>query len=298
MKVRIGVGLGAQAQPDGAGDGFDASLRAMESCGFDSVWLSEVLSTPVVGAISGLAFAAAATRRLKLGTTILATGRNPVRLAKELATIDRLSHGRLLLVFVPGLTTSVESQAIGVPLRERSAVIEEVLPLVRRLWTEDDVNHSGPRFTYEHLSLSPKPVQNPLEVWLGGTARSALRRAGQLSDGWLPSLCTPAEAADGRQRIEAFAAEARRAIDPEHFGISLTYAHETIPPGQLQRIASRRPGVDPSEFVPIGWPALHEMLRRYLDVGVSKFVVRPAEPRASLHDELRELADAVLSLQT
>jgi probable F420-dependent oxidoreductase len=296
MKIRIGVGLGASGAADS--DGFTAAVCRMEECGFDSLWLSEVLSTPVPGTLAGLAFAAGVTRRLKLGTTLLATGRNPVRLAKELATIDRLANGRLLLVFVPGLTTTVESQAIGVPVAERGAVIDEVLPLVRRLWSEATVTHHGRHFAIDGLELWPKPVQDPLEVWLGGTARSALRRAGQLADGWLPSLCTPAEAAAGRATIQAVAAEVGREVDPEHFGISLTYARAGLPPGQIERIARRRPGIDPTLFVPVGLDGLRERLREYIDVGFSKFVVRPAESRASLHDELRELADAVLPLQT
>lgn len=296
MKVRIGVGLGA----DGAADaeGFTAALGELEGRGFDSLWLSEVLSTPVPGTLAGLAFAAGVTRKLKLGTTILATGRNPVRLAKELATVDRLSSGRLLLVFVPGLATGTESQAIGVPVAERGAVIDEVLPLVRRLWREDHVRHAGPRFIYDDLSVWPKPLQDPLEVWLGGTAGKALRRAGQLSDGWLPSLCTPAEAAAGRQTIEAVAAAAGRQVDPEHFGVSLAYARDGVPPSQLERIARRRPGVDPSVFLPVGLPALRERLQQYVDVGFSKFVVRPTDVSTGLRDELRALAEAVLPLQT
>jgi probable F420-dependent oxidoreductase len=270
----------------------------MERCGFDSLWLSEVLSTPVPGTLSALAYVAGVTRKLKLGTTILATGRNPVRLAKELATIDRLSDGRLLLVFVPGLTEGAESQAIGVPVKERGAVIDEVLPLVRRLWSEDDVTHAGPRFSFERLTLWPKPVQSPLEVWLGGMANSALRRAGELSDGWLPSLCTPLEAERGRTVIESFAAQAGRRIDPEHFGVSLTYARDELPATQIARIARRRPGVDPTTLVPLGFGALRERLQEFIDVGFSKFVVRIAEPRAEIDAELHELAEAVLPLQT
>src|SRR3982751_3828733 len=121
----------------------------MERCRFDSLWLSEVLSTPVVDPLAGLAFAAATVNKLKLGTTMLAPGRNPVRLAKELATIDRLSGGRLLVVLVPGLTEPAESQAIGVPTRERSAWLDEMLPLLRRFWTEDNVSHTGALFSYE-----------------------------------------------------------------------------------------------------------------------------------------------------
>jgi probable F420-dependent oxidoreductase len=294
MKVRIGIGLGAGISPAE----FAGAVQCMERLGFDSLWLSEVLTTGVVDPLAGLAFAAGITSKLKLGTTMTVTGRNPVRMAKELATIDQVSGGRLLLVFVPGLTNPLEDQALGVPVKERGAWLDEVLPLTRRLWSEEAVVHHGSLFGYDGITLQPRPLQNPLEVWLGGNARSALRRAGRLSDGWLPSLCTPAEAASGRHAIQAAAAEVGRQVDPEHFGISMTYARETIPPAQVARIAQRRPGLDPSEVVPVGPAALRETLKRYIDVGFSKFVVRPAEPPRAWEEELQELAGDVLSLQT
>lgn len=290
MKVRIGVGPGAAGVAQ-----FPEIVQHMERNGFDSVWLSEVLTTPVIDPIAGLAYAAGITRKLKLGTTLTATARNPVRLAKELATLDRLSGGRLLLVFVPGLNDRVENAALGVPLKERGAWIDEVLPLVRRLWSEDHVSHDGPRICIEDVSLQPRPLQDPLEVWLGGTAPSALRRAGRLSDGWLPSLCTPDEAAAGRRVIEWAAAQAGRRVDPEHFGISLVYAADgQISASQIARIAKRRPGLDPSTLVPVGYAALRQLLQRYIAVGFSKFVVRSAGTPM----DLDRLADAVLPLQT
>jgi probable F420-dependent oxidoreductase len=270
----------------------------MEECRFDSLWLSEVLTTGVLDPLTGLAYAAGVTRKLKLGTTMTVTGRNPARLAKELATLDRLSSGRLLLVFVPGLADPLEDQALGVPVKQRGAWLDEVLPLVRRLWSADGVSHNGPLFCYEGLSVQPKPLQNPLEVWLGGTAPSALRRAGRLSDGWLPSLCTPAEAAAGRAAIEAAAAEAGRRMDPEHFGISIAYAAESLPAAQVARVMKRRPGIDPATLIPVGLPSLRDFLQKYVDVGFSKFVVRPAETPRSWPEELDRLADGVLALQT
>jgi probable F420-dependent oxidoreductase len=296
MKVRIGVGLGAGGASDSAT--FAGAVQSMERLGFDSLWLSEVLTGAVVDPLAGLAFAGGVTRKLKLGTTMTVTGRNPIRMAKELATIDRFSGGRLLLVFVPGLTDRFEDQALGVPVAERGAWIEEVLPLVRRLWSEDQISHTGQRFRYEGLSLQPKPLQQPLEVWLGGTARSALRRAGRLSDGWLPSLCTPAEAAAGRAAIEAAAAEAGRRVDPEHFGISLAYARDEITPAQAARVNRRRPGLDPAALIPVGMPGVRQMLASYIDVGFSKFVLRPGETPQSWPAELEHLASAVLPLQT
>jgi probable F420-dependent oxidoreductase len=296
MKIRIGVGMGAAGAADT--DTFTAAVEQMQRLRFDSLWLSEVLTGQVIDPLAGLAYAAGITRKLKLGTTMTVTGRNPVRMAKELATIDRLSGGRLLLVFVPGLSDRFEDQALGVPVSERGAWLDEVLPLVRRLWSEDSVTHAGPHLRYEDLTLHPRPLQDPLEVWLGGTARSALRRAGRLSDGWLPSLCTPQEAAAGRAAIEAAATEVGRRIDPEHFGISLAYARQAISPAQAARITKRRPGIDPTTLIPVGMGGLRDMLQRYIDVGFSKFVLRPGDTPNSWPNELDELATGVLSLQT
>src|SRR6266516_2106432 len=135
MKIRIGVGLGAGGASDA--EAFVAAVQHMELL--------------VIDPLAGMAFAAGVTRssKLKLGTTMTVTGRNPVRMAKELATIDRLSRGRLLLVFVPGLTNRLEDQALAVPVKERGAWLDEVLPLARRLWSEDEVVHTGPLFCYE-----------------------------------------------------------------------------------------------------------------------------------------------------
>jgi probable F420-dependent oxidoreductase len=294
VKIRIGVGLGAA----GASDDLGAIVCDMEQLGFDSLWLSEVLSTPVIDPLAGLAFAAGSARKLKLGTTLALPGRNPVRLAKELATIDRLSGGRLLVVMVPGLRDPLEQQAIGVAMKERGALIDEVLPLLRRLWSEDAVDHVGPAYTYRALTLQPKPKQDPLEMWLGGTAPSALRRAGRLSDGWLPSLLTPDEALAGRMAIEGHAVEAGRAIDPEHFGVSLGYARSVISERQVAQVARRRPGVDPTTLIPIGRDGLRTRIQAFVNVGFSKFVVRPSDPPESWHTELAALAEVVLPLQT
>ena len=136
-----------------------------------------------------LAFAAARTTKLKLGTSVqVLPGRNPVVVAKQWATLDQLSGGRTLPAFGLGVADPREQQAFGVAREERAAWFDEALPLIRRMWLEDDVDHDGPRFSYEGLTVRPKPVQQPPDVWLGGRAKSELRRVGRLGDGWLPSL--------------------------------------------------------------------------------------------------------------
>ena len=196
MKIRIGVGLGASTADS---DAFLETVQHLEACRFDSLWLSEVLTTGVLDPLGGLAFAAGVTRKLKLGTTMTVTGRNPVRLAKELATIDRLSRGRLLLVFVPGLTGALEDQALGVAVKERGAWIDEVLPLVRRLWSSGPVNHHGALFCYEGLTVEPKPLQ--IRSRYGSAARHRVPCA--VRDDWRragypASSCRPKPLPGGR----------------------------------------------------------------------------------------------------
>ncbi len=293
MKVRIGVGAaGAASSPEALGE----LVGALDDLGFDSLWLSEVLTGPVPDPLVGLAWAAAANPRVKLGTTALLPGRHVVRLAKQLASLDVLSRGRLLVTLVPGLTYAPERDAIGVDPRRRGAVIDEALPLLRRLWAGETVSHDGLAGAFRDVTLSPLPVQQPLEVWLGGTAPAALERCGRLSDGWLPSLCTPEEAAAGRVVIEAAAAKAGRSISAEHFGMSIGYARAPLDPALARAMTARRPRS--VELTPVGLPALRALLERFIAVDFSKFVVRPVVPPASWRAELEALSAAVGDLQT
>jgi probable F420-dependent oxidoreductase len=227
---------------------------------------------------------------------MLLPGRNVVRLAKQLASLDVLCRGRLLVTLVPGLTYAPERDAIGVEPKRRGAVIDEALPLLRRLWAGETVSHEGAAGTFRDVKLSPLPVQQPLEVWLGGTAPAALERCGRLSDGWLPSQCTPEEAAAGRVVIEEVAAKAGRSISSEHFGMSIGYARAPIDPVMARTMTARRPRS--VELTPVGLPALRQTIEGFIKVGFSKFVVRPIVAPASWRAELEALAAAVGDLQT
>jgi probable F420-dependent oxidoreductase len=293
MKVRIGVGAGgAGASPEALTE----LVAGVDELGFDSLWLSEVLTGPVLDPVVGLAWAAASRPRLKVGTTMLLPGRNVVRLAKQLASLDVLSRGRLLVTLVPGLTHPPEREAVGVDPGRRGAFIDEALPLLRRLWAGETLSHDGPAGRFRDVKLWPLPLQQPLEVWLGGTAPAALERCGRLSDGWLPSLCTPEEAAAGRAVIEEAAARAGRSISSEHFGASIAYATSPLEPATARALSARRPRA--LELTPVGLPALRRLIEQFVAVGFSKFVVRPLVAPASWRAELEALATAVGDLQT
>jgi probable F420-dependent oxidoreductase len=296
VKVRIGYGLGVQGLADDTR--FGELVDGLEAHGFDSLWLSERLTAGAPDPIVGLSFAAGRTRKLKLGTSVqVLPGRNPVDLAKAWASLDRLSGGRALPAFGLGVADPGEQQAFGVAREERAAIFDEALPLMRRIWSEETVDHDGPRFCYRALRVQPKPVQQPLEVWLGGRAKSELRRAGRLGDGWLPSFSTPLEVAAGRVVVEEAAVEADREIDPEHFGALVIYARDEIPELLRLAVAHRRPGLDVEELVPVGLPAVRATLEGYLEQGFSKFVLVAAQEPVTWAEELDALSREVLPLQ-
>jgi probable F420-dependent oxidoreductase len=296
VKVRIGVGTGLASTASSAS--FTRLVDDLDALGFDSIWLPEVLTAPALDPMVGLSVAAAHNPRLKLGTTMLLPGRNPVRLAKELATLDVLSGGRLLCTFVPGLPRAAETRAVGVPGPDKAALMDEMLPLLRELWSGAPVSHEGPSGRFDEVTVWPTPLQQPLEFWTGGMVPAALRRCGRFADGWLPSACTPKEVARARVVIDDVAAEAGRSISPEHFGVSLAYATEPLSPKVLRSLGSARRGVDPADVVPVGIAGLRAMLEEFLAVGFSKFVVRPLAEPASWRGELESLAEGVLDLQT
>jgi probable F420-dependent oxidoreductase len=297
VKVRIGYGLGTRASSDP--DRFAALVTGLESKGFDSLWLSERVTGDCPDPIVGLAVAAGLTTRVKLGFSVLVVpGRNPMLLAKELATLDRLSGGRLLPAFGLGVVEPGEQQAFGVERGERAKRFDEVLPLLRRFWSGESVDHDGPFHHYDGAGVRPRPTQDPLEIWLGGIAPSELRRCGRLGDGWLPSFCTPDDVREGRAVIEAEAAAHDRKIDPEHFGALVPYCDGPIPEVVAAGIARRRPGIDPTRVVAAGLDGLQAMLRDHVEAGASKFVVIPLAEPDDWSRHLAEVADGVLPLQT
>jgi probable F420-dependent oxidoreductase len=299
MKVRIGVGLGTRTRLHGPE--FGDVVDSIERLGFDSLWLSERIGTDAPDPVVAMSYAAGRTTRLKFGMSVLVLpGRNPVVLAKELATLAVMSGGRLLPAFGLGVADPREHQAFGVERGERARWFDEALAVMRSCWFDDVVDHDGERFHYEGLQVRPQPAR--LDVWLGGIAPSELRRVGRLADGWLPSFTTPADAAAGRAVIEQVAAEHDRSIEDDHFGVLIPYTLDDVPDVLLAQLARRRPDLDdPAELVPVGWDALTDTIKRFVDVGTTKFVVlpvnEPSDPTA-WDTHLTDAAEALLPLET
>lgn len=272
MKVRFGVGLGADSAPDQLAGIVDH----LESSGVDSLWFSELVYAPTVDPIVGMAYALARTSRLKVGTSVaVLPGRHPVLVAKQLASLAAIAPKRVLPAF--GLRSAIpaERELFAVPDGERAAVFDESLRVLRAVLAEDSTSYSGQYFTVNGAMIAPKPSP-PLDIWLGGSAPAAFRRIGALADGWLGSFITPDEARAGREAIERAAEKASRQIEPDHFGISLGVADGELPAELVAAARRRRPDVDPGDLIASGWDQLHRQLDAYLDAGLTKFVIRPA----------------------
>jgi probable F420-dependent oxidoreductase len=295
MKVRIGVSLGPAAVPAVFGDAVDR----VEALGVDSLWLPVMVFGSLVEPFAGMAYALSRTSRLKAGTGVaVLPGRHPVLVAKHLASLAGLAPGRVLPVFGLQPARAGERGLFEVPAGRRAAVFEESLRLIRLLLTHEQVSFRGEFFTVDGAHIGPLPAK-PLDIWLGGSAPGALSRVGRLADGWLGSMLAPQEARAARETIQGAAWAAGREVEADHFGISLAVASGSGVPADLATaIRQRRPGSDPAALVPVGWAAAKRAIEQYVLAGISKFVIRPAAPPASLDDFLNDFTRELKPLQT
>lgn len=298
MKIRIGYGLGTRNATNDQ-DRFDHLVDGLERHGFDSLWLSERITGDCPDPLVGMAYACGRTKKLKVGMSVMVLpGRNPVVLAKSIASLDRMSGGRVLPAFGLGVANSAEHQAFGVQRKERGGWFNEALPLMRRLWSEDHVTHEGKRFNVTDVTVRPRPVQDPLEVWLGGIAPLELKRVGRHGDGWLPSFCTPKQVAEARIVIDGIAAENNRKIDEDHFGALIPYRANgvAIPDATQEIVKKRNPDADVEQIIPTkdGLPAA---INRFVDEGFTKFVLIPTVEPGEWDSELDEVAALVKPLE-
>lgn len=272
MKIRFGVGLGAETAPDE----LPAIVDHLEANSVDSLWFSELVYSKAVDPFIGMAHALARTSDLKVGTSVaVLPGRHPVLVAKQLASLAALAPKRVLPVF--GLRSAIpaEREIFVVPDGERAAVFDESLRLLRCVLERDDVTFAGDYFSVSSVEVRPRPSK-PLDIWLGGSAPAGFRRIGQLGDGWLGSFLTPAEARAGREQIERAAQQAGREIEADHFGINLAVSDGDVPDELVAAVRRRRPDIDPAELIADSWSRLHRLLDAYLVAGLSKFVIRSA----------------------
>jgi probable F420-dependent oxidoreductase len=302
IKYRIGVMPGPW--PHGATRDFLWSLiDACERSEIDSLWFPERLSSPVpvLEPITAMAAVAARTRRLKFGPSVLiAPFRSPVLMAREIAMLDALSDGRMLPAVGVGVEQEREFRAAGVPFKERARRTDEAIRIMRACWTGEEVTIAGDFWHLDRITVLPRPVQQPMPLWIGGNSEAAMRRAGRLGDGWIPSFIRPEQFRVGVEKTLEFAAEAGREVPIDHFGALVYFCLDADPETAVATAApflprGRADDATLSACTAFGPPALvHDRLEAYVKGGGSKFILRPMCPPGRVLEQIERLAAEVV----
>jgi probable F420-dependent oxidoreductase len=283
----------------------DLAHRA-EELGFDSVWAGDSpLARPRADALTLLSAVAAVTHRVAIGTAVLLPAlRHPVLLAHQLATIDRLSHGRLIVGVGAGFpysVTATQFHALGVPYDSRVQRMHEAVEALRRLFADEPAEYHGTHHAFSGVRLLPRPATpGGPPIWLAGAGERSLRRIGRLGDGWLPYPPDPTSYAPGVATIEQAAAAAGRpgAVTPGFYA-TVCLDEDPARARALLRTSIERYYSAPLDTVEqlqalfAGTPEqCVAWLREYTDAGARHVILRLAvEHHASALDQL---ADGVL----
>ena len=251
-------------QPEGA----VALAQTAEENGFESLWTVEHVvvpkgyqsaypysptgrmpgdeTAPIPDPLIWLSYVAAETRSIRLATGILILSqRNPVITAKEIATLDVLSGGRVDLGVGAGWLAE-EFDALGVPFEERGERLDEAIQALRALWTQDEPSFEGKHFSFRGAISRPQPVQGSVPIHIGGHTPRAARRAGELGDGFFPGRGRPEELAELIARVRRHAEVAGR--DPDAIEIT---AGGAMDPDGVKRLADL--GVARVVIPPLAW---------------------------------------------
>ena len=299
--MSVAIGLGLMDFPfAGAGD-YWRWVDLCEQGGVDSIWQTDrlVSRTPILECMSVMAALAGRTRRLRFGMNVVSLAlRDPVLLAKQCATIDVLSEGRLLPAFGIGSPLGPEWEALNIDTKTRGRRTDESLEIIARLWREDSVDFEGRHHRLKGASISPKPVQPDLPIWIGGSSDAAIRRTAKYGTGWQGGGETLEDAIRVVAAIKQALPAAGRRIDEDHYGASFPYyygaAGEPVVKKAMDAYA-KRTGRDPTRQFAVGdAETVLERVGQYVAGGVQKFILRPVGSGEQVLAQTRQLIEQVL----
>ena len=269
-----------------------------DTLGYDSLWVTEHLlnvgyigerlgSKPYYHSLGMLAYIAARTKTISLGTSVVVLPfRHPADQAKFAATIDQLSGGRLILGVGSGALKE-EFAALGIPFRERGAITNESMQVMKALWTQERASFHGKYWNFDDVLFSPKPVQKPhVPLWVAGMSPAAYHRTGTLGDGWHATGIPIDEFIAGRDEIFRFAREAGR--DPKQITLSMriNVSYSTKFTTETER-RSVLEGDDLNSMI--------AAIAEWRDAGVEHLILAPATTNmAQLLAETKRIAQQVL----
>jgi probable F420-dependent oxidoreductase len=302
MSRTIAVGLGLQEFPFDGAAGYWRWVDLCEEGGVDSLWQTDRLISrdAILECMVTMGALAGRTRRIKFGMNVVSLAlRDPVLAAKQCATIDMLSGGRLLPGFGIGSPMAPEWEALNIDTKTRGRRTDEALIIVRRLWTEASVDFEGAYWQLNGASIAPRPVQAVLPIWIGGGSEAAIKRTGQYGTGWQGGPETPAEVAPIVVGIQAAARTFGRSIDEDHYGAAFPFRFGDLAGSGTERLMEayrKRTNKDPLNYFVFGdADAIVARIAAYIEAGASKFILRPlARGDDDMMAQTRRLIDEVL----
>jgi probable F420-dependent oxidoreductase len=304
MPNKVAVGMGIMEFPFSGAAAYWRWVDMLEAGGVDSLWQTDrlVSPTPFLECMSVMAALAGRTRRLKFGVNVLSLAmRDAVLVARQCATIDYLSEGRLLPAFGIGSPLGPEWTTLNLDTKTRGRKTDEGLEVIRRLWSEDKVDFEGVHYHLSGAQCYPKPVQPDLPMWIGGSSEAAIRRTAKYGTGWQAGPETPEQAKGVVAAIRQATAEEGRSIDDDHYGTGIPFRFGRADEPGLQPLFEayrKRTGRDPLDYFAIGdAPAIVDKIGEFVAAGVSKFILRPAaKGDDDIMAQTRRLIDEVLPL--
>ena len=302
--MAIGIGIGLGRFPFETGKEYFHWVTYCEASGIDSIWQTDrlVSKEPNLETLAAMAAIAGATERIRFGMNVASIAlRDPLITAKQCATIDRLSDGRLLPAFGIGSALSRDYLATGKPTKARGKRADEALTLVSRLWHEEEVSFEGEFYQYDRASISPKPANPRIPLWIGGGSQAAIERTARIGTGWLAGIDTPSHTAEVVAAIREATARYHRSIDDDHYGATFSFRFGSVDDPIAQQAIkgfSARLDVDPRALLAIGGAeVIAARVREFIAAGCSKFVLIPiAEGADDVMLQTRRLVEEVLPL--
>ena len=304
MARNIAVGIGIMEYPFETSDGFWRWVDLCEQGGLDSIWQTDriVSRTPILECMTTLAAIAGRTRRIKFGVNVVSVAlREPVLLAKQCATIDVLSGGRLLPGFGIGSPRGAEWEAMHIDTTTRGRKTDEALEIISRLWAGEALDFEGRHFRLTKASIAPLPVQADLPMWIGGSSEAAIKRTARVGTGWQAGPETPEVVGEVIAGIKAGLLETGRTIEEDHYGAAFAFRFGGPDDPGVAKVMEHyraRTGRDPRDMFAMGdAEVILQRLNDYVAAGASKFILRPvADGDADMLAQTRRLVEEVLPL--
>ena len=280
--MAIGIGMGTSVFPfDNARDYFKW-VDKCEAGKVDSIWQTDrlVSKESMLECLSAMAILAGYTESIRFGMNVASIAiRDPLVTAKQCATIDYISGGRLLPAFGLGSKISRDYTATNISTKGRGKKADEALEIVSRLWAEDSVTFQGEHFSYKDAVITPRPANASIPLWIGGSSQIAVKRTARIGTGWLGGIDSPETAGAVVSGVKEALKNTEREIDDDHYGATLLFRfgnQEDRSVLSTTKGITARMGKNARRYYVVGKTSeIVERIKEFIDVGCQKFVLLP-----------------------